>query len=68
VKQGDGNGSRKTVDFEVGDIPGASDFFMETETVVDDPDDRCADSVWPSSHIYAEFGRGSFYLHPVLGE
>jgi hypothetical protein len=66
VKQGDGNGSRKAINFKVGDIQGAYGVFVEKEAVVDDPDDRGSYSIRSSSHLYAEFSCGSFYLHPFL--
>lgn len=66
MKQGDIHGCRKAIGIETGDIQGAFGVFVETETVVDDSDDRCARSVWPSSHLYSEFSRSAFYLYAVL--
>jgi len=66
VTQGDSHGCRKTIGIETGDIRGASVVFMETEAVVDDSDDRCARSVWPSPHLYSEFSRRSVHLYFVL--
>jgi len=39
---------------------------VAAETVVDDPHDRGADPVWPSSYICPELSRSSFHLYAVL--